>query len=241
MLHGAEDGCDGLDHQRDGIDLMQPWSQPLLWKGAVVISSPPSLDVASVSKQEFPGNVSPSVITFTTAQSNELIFISFTVNSTTGTVTSISDNSGVTSAWAQAASQLVAGLGSLEIWYTKASAPMSAASISVVHPTTVTFFAVTAFGVTGANTSAPFDGAAVTGPSDPLSITTTVANDLVIAAYRSNTTSGPTAGTGMTQIGITGSYNVTEYRVASTAGTYSCPIAAGAGGSNAGIVLAVKH
>jgi hypothetical protein len=36
VLHGAEDGCDGLDHIWDGIDLMQPQSQPLLWSKAVV-------------------------------------------------------------------------------------------------------------------------------------------------------------------------------------------------------------
>ena len=34
MLYGVEDRYDGVDHIWDWIDVMQPWSQPLLWKGA---------------------------------------------------------------------------------------------------------------------------------------------------------------------------------------------------------------
>jgi hypothetical protein len=42
LLYSTEDRYDGVDHFWDGTDVMQPWSQPLLWKGGAASGTPPT-------------------------------------------------------------------------------------------------------------------------------------------------------------------------------------------------------
>ncbi|WP_168193495.1 hypothetical protein [Bradyrhizobium sp. NAS96.2] len=58
----------------------------------------------------------------------------------------------------------------------------------------------------------------MTGTSDPLSITTTNANDILLAGFRMSGTPSPTAGSGWTAI-ENQQYTLSEYQIVTSAGT----------------------
>src|SRR6185437_13447725 len=75
-----------------------------------------------------------------------------------------------------------------------------------------------AFGVSGANTSSPFDpnaSVAATPATSTGSVTTSNASDFVFAAYRFSSNSNPSAGPGWTAINSSGGYYLSEYQVVS--------------------------
>jgi hypothetical protein len=93
--------------------------------------------------------------------------------------------------------------------------------------------------INGANTSSPFDGTAVTGTSDPLSITTTHADTVITGCFTMSTQSSPTAGTGYTSP-FAGFFSLDEYKlVSSTQSGLSVSIGTGAGDARAGIADAI--
>jgi hypothetical protein len=131
-----------------------------------------------------------------------------------------------------------------ERWSAVASSTFSG-TITVTATAGPSFLTVKAYGISGsAHTGAPWDsGGPVTNnafPSDPTSITTATAGDMVICTFRQNGQSSPLAGTGFTQIpsgGDAGSYNLSQYQVQATAGALSCAEnASTAGDSTAAIV-----
>ena len=72
----------------------------------------------------------------------------------------------------------------------------------------------------------------VTGTTDPLSITTTHANTMVIGSFRMNSTSTPTQGTGYTIISGA-NFLLSEYQIfSSTQSGLSVTIGTGAGDAN---------
>lgn len=106
--------------------------------------------------------------------------------------------------------------------------------------TSSSFITAVAFGISGANTSSPIDGSAVTGHPDPQSITTTFANDFIVGAYREGSTASPTAGATYTAV-LGANFALTEYRIVSAINTYSVTQTAGATDANGGVVFAVKR
>lgn len=126
----------------------------------------------------------------------------------------------------------------IERWFAIANANLSNETVTVVQ--TLSFFnSGTAYSVSGANTSTPFDSGGPVGTvngvspppaSDPETITTANANTMVIATFRSASVSQPGAGTGFTAISsLAGSFFLSEYQLLSSAQTLSCGLASGNG------------
>jgi hypothetical protein len=133
-------------------------------------------------------------------------------------------------------------------YYAVASSPLSSEVITVVTNTGVNFVSIIAYAISNANISSPFDAAVVTGLTsgaggvDPLSITTSHPQAMIIGTYREHSTANTTgdAGAGYTQIGANpAGYMLTEYRVVGP-GTYSVnQTGAASGDANGGIIDAI--
>jgi hypothetical protein len=101
------------------------------------------------------------------------------------------------------------------------------------------FVAAGVIGIVNCNTSSPFDGAPITGSTDPLTISTSHNDTIVLAGFRMATTTAPTAGSGYTQQ-FNGFYTLNEYQTfTSTQSGLSVTITTGAGDSNGGIADAI--
>jgi hypothetical protein len=101
------------------------------------------------------------------------------------------------------------------------------------------FIAAGVVGIVGCNTSSPFDGSAVVGTSDPLTISTSHTNTIVLGGFRMSSTAAPTAGSGYTQLG-NGFYTLNEYQTfTSTQSGLSVTIGTGAGNANGAIADAI--
>ncbi len=145
--------------------------------------SPFAIDVSNSTSTTI-GNT--MIINLATTQPNELLYLSWVGNSAQ-TIASISSTG--TSAWAMRA-QVSADNNVnhlLETWYAISSAA-GTYTITITMNDTNGDCAAMLFGISGANTTSPFDGNASsqTGPTattvaQSVSITTTNANDLVIA------------------------------------------------------------
>jgi hypothetical protein len=124
------------------------------------------------------GYVSLATSSLTTSNSNDVI-VAYAL--TIGTSLAISDVAGLT--WHSRAATSTTGGGLLEEWYAIAPSPLSNDVITVT--TNNNYEEFNAFGVSGANTSSPFDpGGPVTGTStDTDLISTTNSNTMVIAAF----------------------------------------------------------
>src|SRR4029077_20110557 len=128
------------------------------------------------------------------------------------TVSSVSDTAGLV--WHQRA---VAGTGSQTIYeyYAIAANAVAADTITVNFTGTASYVDLNAFGISGANTSSPFDSnlSLPATPADSLgTVTTSNANDFIFAAYRSLDPT-PSAGSGWTAINASGGYYLSEYQV----------------------------
>ena len=157
--------------------------------------------------------ISTSSVTLTTANANDVIILDIVQNGTT--VNTVSDTAGLV--WHQRA---VAGTPPFLIYEYYAIAPtaLSADAITVNFAGTPGYVDLNTFGVSGANTLAPFD-TNVSLPATPAvstgSVTTSNANDFIFAGYRSNDASSD-AGSGWTAINTNPDYNLAEYQIVST-------------------------
>jgi hypothetical protein len=101
------------------------------------------------------------------------------------------------------------------------------------------FVAAGVVGIVNCNTSSPFDGSPITGTTDPLTISTSHNNTVVLGGFRMASTAAPTAGSGYTQLG-NGFYTLNEYQTfTSTQSGLSVTIGTGAGNANGAIADAV--
>lgn len=172
-------------------------------------------------------------VALTTANTNDIICVVATTNG--GPVTSVTAT-GLT--FALKALDPPASATDIELWYAVAAATFS--GNITINTTSSAFLAGDAFGVSGADTATIWDGAAVTGNPDPLSISTTNANTFILGAFRGGTAS-PTSGAGWTQISGA-DFQLTEYQVvSSTQSGLSVTQTTGAGGANGGIAIAIKQ
>ena len=179
-------------------------------------------------------NVFSVNLTLTTSSANDLIVVDAASNGSGLTA------SGVTATGLTFTKHSSFGVSqTIERWSAVASSALSGVTITVTQ-TNQDFLAVTAYGISGANTSSPWDSGGPQTGTDPISITTVNANTMVIGTYKMNSTASPTAGTGFTQIAAdASSFHMSEYKIVSATGTYSVTLGTGAGDSQAGIVDAV--
>ena len=150
-------------------------------------------------------------VTLTTSNANDVIILYIAQSG--ATVNSVSDAAGLT--WHQRA---VAGSGSNTIYeyYAIASNALSADAITVEFSNRPALVDLNAFGISGANTSSPFDTSVLTTPASSTgTVTTTYANDFIFAGYRFSSDSIPDPGTGWTAINAGGGYYLSEYQVVS--------------------------
>jgi hypothetical protein len=171
-----------------------------------------------------------------TINSANEVLIAFTATNT-GAVSGVTDTLGLT--WTQRAT----GGGQPEAeWY--ALGPTGG---SYPQTDTITFAAPAGYitagviGIIGANTSSPFDGSAVVHAGDPVTISTTHANTMIVAGFRMASTPSPTAGSGWTaQPGGGLFYSINEYQgFTSTQTNLSVTLGTGAGDAQEGIADAI--
>ena len=193
-----------------------------------------ALDGNGFSSRSFESTTSASV-TLTTSNANDVIILEIVQNGTT--VSSVSDTDGLT--WYQRA---VAGSGSQTIYEYYAIAPnaLSADAITVDFSGTASYADLNAFGISGANTSSPFDTSVPTNAATSTgAVTTSNANDFIFAAYRFSTDATPSAGSSWTAINASGGYYLSEYQI--TSSTQAGLVAtASTTDENGGIVDAVQ-
>lgn len=181
-----------------------------------------------------------STVTLTTTNATDVIVV-FVLRNGGGHIAGITDNSGVTAAW-QSRVQMAAVTDGIEEWFTTSTGILTGATITFTWTGgTPGFVTIDAFGVSGANTSSPFDGSPVSSsanPSDPLTISTTHANTMVIAGFRESGASSPTAGAGFTTISGA-DFQLSEYQIFNSIQTNLSVTQSPSGGSNGGIADAI--
>ena len=153
-------------------------------------------------------------VTLTTFNPSDVIILDVAENGST--VASVSDTAGLT--WHERA---VAGSGSNLIYQYYAIAPeaLSADTITVNFTGAISYAALNAFGIVGANTSSPFDPSASipgAGDSGTVSGSTSNADDLIFATYRFGGTASPATGSAWTALQEGSFYFLSEYEIVST-------------------------
>jgi hypothetical protein len=122
-------------------------------------------------------------------------------------------------------------------FYAIAASPLSSVSITTTQASSA-FLTVDAFGISGANTVSLFDGSVVTGTIDPLSISTTNLNTMIIGGFRESGAQNPTQGSGYTRISGA-NFQLTEYKIVSGTQSGLSVSQNPGGGSNGDIADAV--
>jgi len=180
-----------------------------------------------------------NIITLTTSLPNDIILLF--LNATSGPVTGISDAAGLNWQFRTRVSLTGQPNNYNESWWAFSANPLSANAITVTQNSAGGALGGWAAGVNGANLLSPFDGAVVTGNSDPLSISTTNPNTIVFGQY-ATAVGSPTAGGGFTQLSPqANSFQIAEYQIETSPQTnLSVTMTTGAGGAKAGIVDAIR-
>ena len=203
--------------------------------GTMTTSTPLALDGNGFANKSAP--TTSASVTLTTTHPNDVIVLDIVQNGTA--VSSVSDVAGLN--WHQRAVAGTAGQTIYE-YYAIAANALSADVITVNFAGAAGYVDLNAFGVSGANTSSPFDSN-VSVPASPAasagSITTSNANDLIIAGYRFGSNAAPAAGSGWTAINASGNYYLSEYQIVSA--TQAGLVAtASTGDENGGIIDAIQ-
>lgn len=159
-------------------------------------------------------------VTLTTTSTNDVIYLfSKSLSSNIGSIT---DTAGLT--WVNRG--LCSGTPSAEGWYAISSGALTSDVITAHYPIGPGSTRVTAFGVSGANTSSPFDGNGsipscllqASGSSAAVTISTNNANDMLIASLGVTSTLGTlTRPSGFISSGIaSGTVTDTSYDIVSS-------------------------
>jgi large repetitive protein len=153
-------------------------------------------------------------VSLTTTKANDVIILDVVQNGSS--VNTVTDTAGLT--WHQRA---VTGSGSQTIseYYAIAPNALSGDSITVATAGAAFYTDLNAFAVSGANTASPFDNnlsTPVTAASSTAAVTTSNANDMIIAGYRFASDAAPAAGSGWTTINAASGYYLSEYKIVST-------------------------
>ncbi len=188
------------------------------------------------------GSNTTNLPAFTTSVAARL-FISVAFNDTAGVVVSGISGGGLT--WTQRVGRNGTN-SSIELWSAEAASAVAGAVFTITYSAAATpaFTSAHVFAFSGQDTSGtPFDGngaVPASSATDPVAITTTNADDVIIAAYRESSTASPTAGTGFTTI-IGADYHLAQYKIVAAPQTgLSCTQGTGAGDSNGCVADALK-
>ena len=170
------------------------------------------------------GIASSHSVSLTTRSSPDVIYLSVVIQFAGATVSSVSDTAGLT--WKTRAS-ITTGDIPTYTWYAIAGSALSSDSITVTVSGTY-YFTIIAFGISGADTSNPFDpntavpasnsGSFPTSPS--VSISTTGTNDMIIGIVGAYNLVSLTPGSGFTSIQTTSGQtpsSLAEYQIVSSA------------------------
>lgn len=178
--------------------------------------------------------------TLTTAHTNDIIIAYVLGNADNPASTTVSGGSLTWHQRACSASGPTCGstpVSQIEEWYAIASSTLSSATITAAN-TGTTYLEVGVYGISGANTSSPFDGnASIPGSSatTPVTVSTSNANDFIACMERDSSTN-PFPTSGWTNL-HTGSFGFSQYqRPTTTQSGLSCTAAT----SNGMIVDAAK-
>jgi hypothetical protein len=186
-------------------------------------------------------------VSLTTAHSNELIVVDVLVN--TNTITSVVDSGSAGLTFAKHGSVTTgSGTQDIERWFAIAPSSLTAESITVNVGGLGTLIAVVAYGISGVNTASPFQGTSATsensaGGVDPLSGSATSAPTIAIAALGNPDSSGPTHGSGWTNIFDNTVESVgfcVEYQPQASAGSVSATLSVGTGTATTGLLDIVQ-
>lgn len=169
-----------------------------------------------------PADAAVQTITLTTTNSNDVIILILKSNNT-NTVSGIADVAGLS--WAKRKQiNWSGGANDLEEWYAIAASPLSADVITVTWTSTGAVGGRDeAYGISGANTSVPFDTDAgqpysvstAAASTSTTTITTTTANDMLITTGYISGGGLSSRPSGFTQIVSSGSFADVAYKVVS--------------------------
>lgn len=152
------------------------------------------------------------------------------------TASAIADNSGATSAWTPRASVVSGASDNLYSWWAKANSNFTGATVTVtLSGASVSVPWITAFAITGANTTAPFDGngslpaSVLNGFASGLSLSTTALNTLIFGIYITQDATGVALAGWTADRAVTPEAFLIQHIVESSA---QSGLNAGVGGSN---------
>jgi hypothetical protein len=191
------------------------------------------------------GNNTSITVTLTTPSSLDIIDIFVTTNGGASGYPGVSSiSSSNTTGWSQRASVTSGSSHVLQEWQGKAAAPLSSEVITINLNLTSTFTTASAIAITGANQTTIFDSNGAlpaTASSGNVAITTSNANDIVLAGYAFANNTTPSAGGGWTQL-LGANYMLVEYQIVSTTqSSLSATIGTGDGDENNGIGDAIMQ
>ena len=183
------------------------------------------------------GGSSPQTATLTTANANDIIEVFVAKNAGCSTIT-VSDTASLS--WTQRAITITGPTNTIAEFWALSSGTLSSDVITATCAS-ASYVEIWAFGVNGAHTAAPFDvnGAlpfTSTTSNAAASITTSNANDFLIAAFRSGGSSCATSG--FTTV-IAGVFGCVEYSIVSS--TQSSLSVTAPSGSNGTIGDAIRN
>lgn len=200
---------------------------------------PLSIDGGYGAGHETTNSSTTTAVTISTSLPNDVLIAYATINDAAGTV--ITSTSGFT--WTKRASGGTSP-NFVEEWWAVAPSALSNEVVTSTHASA--FCALIVFAVNGANTTNAgtiFDGSAVTGTADPVSITTTNANTMIIGGFRGST-ANPTADPAYVQMhdsSVSG-FTLVESQIVSSSGGYSVgPSGAPTGTTNGAVVDAIRQ
>jgi hypothetical protein len=159
----------------------------------------------------FSASAHTQTLTMTTTGAGVIVVV---IEANAGPVTGITDSAGMT--WTKRKSGGV-GIFTMETWYAVSTAARSGVVITITQ-TGTDFISACAFGVSGVNPTAIFDG----NPSLPVGnsaghvvMSTTANSNFMYAAYRTSSIATPVGGAGFTTISAA-NFLLVEYKIVST-------------------------
>lgn len=175
---------------------------------------------------------------FTTSNPALIVIVNLT-NQAAGVISSIS---GGGLSWSQRTAST--GPNKIYEWTALAAVALSAVTFTINYSTSISFSAADIFAISGHDATTTFDvNASIPANSltDPITISTSNANDFIIGGFRLASQTTPTQGSGWTKISGA-DFLLTEYQIVSATQTnLSVSIGTGVGDANGGIADAVMQ
>lgn len=158
------------------------------------------------------GNATATTVAVTlTTTGPGLVFVTFASNAAVSSVTA----PGLTFTQVSGLPYNNSTSNFVDIWWAVSAGALSSKVITG-NMSSSTFVTPIAFGISGADTVSPFDGAVVTNSGTSIQISTSNANTFIFAVEVDNNT---TVGSGFTQLQSSTNFNFSDYKIVSTTQT----------------------